>query len=161
MPSAAVNATWRPSGETTAGPGPFDSSQKVVPSGGGRAHRKTRSGFLVAKTTIAASPAAATSAAAAIVQARRSRLLRRATTGGGRPACAPPAAIHWSWSLTPCAVWMRPSGSFARHVATTRSRGGGVMGASDETAGGESFRIEPMTLAWLFPSKAVLPVAIS
>ena len=43
----------------------------------------------------------------------------------------------------------------------TRSRAGGVMGASDDGAGGCSFRIDPITFAWLFPSKAFLPVAIS
>ena len=43
----------------------------------------------------------------------------------------------------------------------TRSSAGGVIGAIDEAGAGLSFRIEPIRLAWLFPAKAFLPVAIS
>ena len=100
-------------------------------------------------------------ATAARPHARRSRLFRRWATGAGSPTCEPPSAIHWSCSFTSCAVWRRSSGSFERQVATRRSRAGGVIGATDEAGGGLSFRIEPIRLAWLFPSKAFLPVAIS
>ena len=59
------------------------------------------------------------------------------------------------------AVWNRSSGSFARHVFTTRSSAGGVIGAIVETGAGSSLRIAEIRAAWLFPSNAFRPVAIS
>ena len=73
----------------------------------------------------------------------------------------PPSAIHWSWSLASCAVWKRSSGSLARHVRTTRSSAGGVIGWSAEIGAGSSFMIEEMSEAWLVPVKAFRPVTIS
>ena len=99
--------------------------------------------------------------AAASPQATVSRLLRRAATGVGTPTSEPPSAIHWSWSLTSCAVWKRSSGSLARQVLTTRSTVAGVIGAIVEIGAGSSFMIEEMSDAWLVPEKAFLPVAIS
>ena len=99
--------------------------------------------------------------AAASPQATVSRLLRRAATGVGTPTSEPPSAIHWSWSLTSCAVWKRSSGSLARQVLTTRSRAGGAIGWTVEIGGGSEPIIEVISDAWLVPEKAFLPVAIS
>ena len=41
------------------------------------------------------------------------RLFLRAAMGAGSPTAEPPSTIHWSWSLTSCAVWNRSSGSLA------------------------------------------------
>ena len=81
--------------------------------------------------------------------------------GRRQPACEPPSAIHWSCSLTSCAVWNRSSGSFARHVFTTRSSAGGAIGAIAEIGAGSSLRIAEISEAWLFPVNAFRPVAIS
>jgi hypothetical protein len=43
----------------------------------------------------------------------------------------------------------------------TRSSAGGAIGRASERGGGSFSRIAAMRLAWLFPSKARLPVAIS
>ena len=73
----------------------------------------------------------------------------------------PPSAIHSSWSFTSCAVWNRSSGSFERHVLTTRSSAGGVMGWTAEIGCGSVCRIAPIRDAWLTPENAFFPVAIS
>jgi hypothetical protein len=49
----------------------------------------------------------------------------------------------------------------ARHVLTTRSKAGGVMGAAAEIGGGSAERIDAIKDAWLLPAKAFCPVAIS
>ena len=133
----------------------------MTPSGGTISNRTAR-GFAGARRTKPnPSAAAARRAAAATPHARRSRLFRRAATGAGRPACDPPSAIHWSCSLTSCAVWNRSSGSLARHVLTTLLTAGGIIGAISVTEVGASRRIDPARLAWLLPVKAFRPVAIS
>ncbi len=63
--------------------------------------------------------------------------------------------------MTSCAVCQRSSGSLARHVLTTRSSAGGVIGAAVEIGGGSAERIDAISDAWLFPEKAFCPVAIS
>ena len=60
-----------------------------------------------------------------------------------------------------CAVCQRSSGSFARHVRTTRSKAGGAVGATAEAGAGSEAMIEEMSDAWLRPANAFLPVAIS
>ena len=55
----------------------------------------------------------------------------------------------------------RFSGSFSRHVATTRSMAFGVGGAMSLIGGGCSFRIDAIRLAPLFASNARLPVISS
>ena len=37
-------------------------------------------------------------------------------SGAGTPACEAPSWIQRSWRLTSCAVWIRSSGSLARHA---------------------------------------------
>jgi len=109
----------------------------------------------------APSAPATSTAAPATPQAMRSRPRRRAATGAGTPACDPPSAIHWSWSFTSCAVWMRWSGSFARQARTTRSSAGGASGTTVVMGTGSVFMIAPISEAWLLPSNARRPVAIS
>ena len=153
--SVALNARMRPSGEIRG------ASIVVISGGVGISNRTSCARAGARRTNPIAKPAATRAAAAARPHASFSRLFRLWATGAGSPACDPPSAIHWSCSLTSCAVWKRFSGSFERHVAMARSSAGGVMGAIDETDGGFSLRIAPMRLAWLFPSKAFFPVAIS
>src|ERR1700674_5008700 len=68
-----------------------------------------------------------------------------------------PSAIHFNSRQRSLVVCQRSSGSFARQTFTTRSSAGGVMGWSEEMGGGLSFKIAPITLAELFPSKAFFP----
>jgi len=111
--STASNARMRPSGEmrgmstdtTSAG---TSTSTRIVRFGCGARFQKPKP-----------SASAATAINAAVAHASFSLVLRRATTGLGSPACEPPSWIHWSCSLTSCAVWNRSSGSFARHARTT------------------------------------------
>jgi cytochrome c553 len=91
--------------------------------------------------------AAASTAIAKAVHANRSRLFLRAATGAGRPTTEPPSAIHWSCSLTSCAVCHRSSGSLARQDWITRSKAGGVIGWIDETGCGFSCMMAPIKLA--------------
>ena len=56
-------------------------------------------------------------------------------------------AIHSSSRFTSCAVCHRSSGSFARQVATSRSRPGGASGRTDEIAGGCAIITAEMRLA--------------
>src|SRR5262249_53085284 len=113
----ATKARRAPSGERAIGP---PSKRKADFSGGRIVVWIIRGGSRRWVRTKAARPRAATEATAASTQAIRSRLLRRVATGTGSPAAEPPSAIHWSWSLTSCAVWNRSSGSLARHVLTIR-----------------------------------------
>ena len=53
------------------------------------------------------------------------------------------------------------SGSFARQVVTTRSSEAGASGCTAEIDGAADDMIALMTLAWLLPPKAFLPVTIS
>src|SRR5262249_41434693 len=94
-------------------------------------------------------------------QAARSRFLREARTGAATPACDPACAIQASSFLMSRALCQRSSGSFARQVFTTRSRAGGVIGASDERDAGSDDMIEEISDAWLAPEKAFFPVTIS
>src|SRR5262249_901572 len=59
------------------------------------------------------------------------------------------------------AFCQRSSGSFLRHCSTMWSSAGGESGWRDETIGGASFKIAPMTLAADSPSNGRVPVAIS
>ena len=90
-----------------------------------------------------------------------SRFFRRATTGAGTPAIEPPSAIHWSCSITSCAVDQRCSGSFAMQPLTMRSSEAGIIGWIEEIGGGSEPMIEEIRLAWLLPVKAFWPVSIS
>ena len=71
------------------------------------------------------------------------------------------SAIHFSCSLTSCAVAKRSSGSLARQVFTTRSKAGGVSGCEVEMGGGSDERMAAITLAMVLPVNAGRPVAIS
>src|ERR1700739_1823949 len=107
---------------------------------------------------------AAAKKAAAANQARRASLrgfLWVAATGAGIPVWEPPSAIHLNSSHISLAACQRLSGSFARHFFTRRSSAGGVIGASVLMGGGSVSRILTIRLAWLLPSNAFLPVAIS
>ncbi len=109
----------------------------------------------------AANPSAASrSAAAQGAQARRRRA-DDAPTGAGTPLAEPPSAIHLSSLFRSAAFCQRSSGSFARQRLTTRSSGGGVVGAIAEIGAGSSFMIEEISEAWLAPENAFFPVAIS
>ena len=57
--------------------------------------------------------------------------------------------IHPSSRRMSAALCQRSSGSFARHVRTTRSRAAGVAGSAAEIGAGSSFRIAAMSEAWL------------
>jgi hypothetical protein len=87
--------------------------------------------------------------------------LPRDGSGAEIPAAGPPSWIHFSCTAMSCAVCQRSSGSFARHVRTTRSNAGGVIGVTVDTAGGSDPMIEEMREAWLLPENAFFPVAIS
>jgi hypothetical protein len=79
----------------------------------------------------------------------------------GRAVCEPPSATHFSSRHSSLAACHRSSGSLAMHVFTTRSSCGGVMGVREDIGGGSISKIFTIRLAWLLPSKAFLPVAIS
>ena len=154
--SVASKARMRPSGEMRG-------ASIVVTSAGGTISKRTmRGGFGVRSQKPNAERRGGE-------RRRRPRRPRRASRGScaarrpgaGSPACEPPSAIHSSCSFTSCAVWKRSSGSFARHVLTTRSSAGGIIGAASAIDGGSSRRIEPISDAWLLPENAFLPVAIS
>src|SRR5215813_7194191 len=128
--------------------GPAVSSSErinVLFSGAGRydwMERVTTVGF--GQSDIAAT--AITTTAAAAIQTRDSRLLRRDATSDGTPACDPPSAIHFSWSIRSWTLWKRSSGSLARQFRMTRSSAGGDMGCTAETGGGSEARIAATTL---------------
>src|SRR5215472_1941296 len=108
--------------------------------------------------------AATTRNTAAAAQPRYMRVrLRDAFLDSERPtllvACAP--AIHFNSRAKSAAFCHRSSGSFARHELTTRSRAGGVIGRRDDIGGGSVSSIFAIRPAWLLPSKAFFPVAIS
>jgi hypothetical protein len=154
----ATKAMRRPSGESAIGPAP---NAKLDFSGGSKDDRTTRGGSLRRRKIKAVAAAAASAATGTSAHASFSRLLRFAATGAGSPTAEPPSAIHWSWSLTSCAVWNRSSGSLARQVFTTRSSAGGVIGWIEEMASGCVWMIAAMSDAWLLPENAFLPVAVS
>ena len=114
-----------------------------------------------ASAHVAAAARTAPASAPMIAQETRSRRRREATTGAATPACEPACAIHESSLLMSCALCQRSSGSLARHVRTTRSRAGGVIGATVAMGGGSDPMIEEINDAWLVPAKAFRPVAIS
>ena len=123
-----------------------------------RITRRSARGCITRGTVAEARPITAT---ATTTHARRSRLLRRAASGAGTPAFDPASAIHlssWARSRADC---QRSSGSFARQRWTIRSRPGGVRGWISEIGRGCSFKTEAISEAWLFPSNALRPVAIS
>ena len=159
--SLATNVIRRPSGDMVSDPESSPPISKAVFSGG-RIEERIGAVSTGARRTYpnVANPAARI-APAATLQAMRSRLRRRETTTAGAPACEPPSTIHWSWSFASCAVWKRSSGSFARHVRTTRSNAGGVIGWIVETGTGSSFMMFEINDARLVPEKAFRPVAIS
>ena len=96
------------------------------------------------------------------ITARRPGLRIPSTaTAGAFVICEPASAIHLNSSHKSLAVYQRFSGSFARHLLTVRSSAGGVIGLIEEISGGSSFKIAPITLAWLLPSNAFMPLAIS
>ena len=98
---------------------------------------------------------------AAIVHAIRPFRARFAPTTAGMPAADPPSAIHFNSKSTSCIDWRRSSGSLAMHCWISRSSAGGASGWIVEIGGGTRSKIAAITLAWLFPSNARLPVAIS
>src|SRR5258706_7499141 len=69
--------------------------------------------------------------------------------------------IHFNSRHRSLAVCQRLSGSFAKQVFTTRSSAGGVMDRSVDMGRGSEDIIAEITLAWLLPSNALFPVAIS
>src|SRR5687768_4924654 len=121
----ATNATRRPSGDNAIGP---NSNAKLDFSGGRSEDRMIRGGSLRSRMTTTVAAAATSAATGTSAHASRSRLFLLAAPGAGSPTAEPPSTIHWSWSLTSCAVWNRSSGSLARQVLTTRSNAGGVIG---------------------------------
>ncbi len=126
-----------------------------VSTGGARENRVTAGDGGGSRSSRAAPAAtAAAPSTAASTQARRSRRRRRLATGTGTPASDPPSATHCSWSLRSWAVWMRSSGSLARHADTMRPRAGGIRGAAAARDGGSACMMAPMRLAWLLPLKA-------
>jgi hypothetical protein len=157
----ATNVIFRPSGDMVTDPESSPPISKAVFSGGRIEERSVGASTGARRTYPNVANAAARIAPAATPQARRSRLRRREMTTAGAPACEPPSTIHWSWSFASCAVWKRSSGSFARHVRTTRSNAGGVIGWTVEIAAGSSFMMFEINDAWLVPEKAFRSVAIS
>ena len=104
--------------------------------------------------------------------ARRKRRLRPATEAaaavapsGSAPSDVRPGrdslAIQRSSSATSCAVSQRPSGCFARHFLTSRSREGGVSGCAVAMLAGSAFMMLPIKLTSVSPTNARLPVTIS
>ena len=73
----------------------------------------------------------------------------------------PPSAAQRNCSFTSWAVWTRSSGSFASRAPTSRSSAGGLTGSTSPRGGGTSRMMALIRVAWLFPSKARRPVAIS
>jgi hypothetical protein len=73
--------------------------------------------------------------------------LRLVTMGAGIPTCETPSAIHFNSRRRSLAVCHRSSGSFAKHVFTTRSSWGGVIGCNEEIGGGSASRIFAIKLA--------------
>ena len=106
---------------------------------------------------------AATSVASAAIAhgSFEPRARRGADTGTATEDDEAPSAIPASCSLTSCAVRTRSSGSFVRQVRTRRSSPGGASGDTCETAGGSLLMIAEISVAWLRPSNARRPVAIS
>ena len=72
-----------------------------------------------------------------------------------------PSVSHRNSSATSDAACHRASGSFARHLRTSRSSPGGVTGCTDDRDGGSRSRIAATIPAWLSASKARLPASIS
>ena len=120
----------------------------------------SRTGGRRRRNIASATATATTAATAATVQARVSRRVRRTEAIDAAPA-ADPSAIHFSSLPTSAADCQRSSRSFARHVFTTRSSAGGVIGATAEIADGSEDMIDEISEAWLAPENAFLPVAIS
>ena len=146
--SLALNARRRPSGEMRG-----RSTARTCGAVSSKITGRDAAGF--GRSAAAARNTAATVIAPSASQAMRSRDFRRAATGAAT-YYDPPSRIRWSWSFASCAVWIRSSGSFARHL-TSRSSAGGFIGASCEIGAGSLDMIAEMSEAWLFPSKARLP----
>src|SRR5712671_6967718 len=161
----ATKAIRRPSGETDSG---AVDPEVTVPTpaklhiSGSETKKRVVSAFCRARSRYSKAPkaSAATSTPTPTNQARRSRLLRWPAKGAVEPGCEPPSAIHFSSSHTSLAACHLFSGSFAKHFFTTRSSTGRV-GWREEMGGGSVSRIFAIKLAWLLPSKAFLPVAVS
>src|SRR5262249_13895923 len=156
--ACATKPTRRPSGETAR----WSKESKEAFSGIVR-ERRTGLGETSRRRprSAAADARAARIATAATPHAIRSR--RRddpAATGAGASACDP-CAIHLSSLAMSCALCQRSSGSLARQPRTTRSSAGGVIGWIVERDGGSPVRIAAIRDAWLFPSNAFPPGALS
>src|SRR5712692_6895736 len=131
---------------------------------GGRVMVKRVTGLAGAGFRIqAARPTITHATKPAVAHTDRFRQFVRAGLGGAAEtaACDPVSAIHFNSRQRSLVACHRSSGSFAKHLLTTRSSAGGVIGWREDMGGGSSFRIAPITLAWLLPSNALLPVAIS
>src|SRR5579859_1772721 len=94
-------------------------------------------------------------------QLKRSNLLRWTGTATIAPGREPCSAIQLNSLARSLALCQRPSGSFARHFLTSRSRAGGVMGCKAAIGCGSEERMAAIKLAWLLPANAGLPVVIS
>src|ERR1700685_4108413 len=101
-----------------------------------------------------------TTAMAAIL-GQSHRLVEAAGAGADAGGLGDSEEIHSSACFTSRADCQRLSGSFSRHVATTRSSAGGDSGCSSLNGLGWSFRIDATRLVLVLPSKARLPVISS
>src|SRR6267143_2234696 len=96
-----------------------------------------------------------------VIQASLSLVFPEAADGAVPAVCPPPSAIHFNSNSRSRAVCQRSSGSFARHLLTTRSSARGAIGCKDAMGCGSEERMAAIKLARLFPVNAGLPVAIS
>src|ERR1700693_1085756 len=94
-------------------------------------------------------------------RAQGSHALRRGVTEAATPLCNRDSPIHFSSLPRSAAFCQRSSGSFARHLRTTRSSPGGVVGWIEEIAAGSLVMIAEISDAWLAPENAFVPVATS
>ena len=130
---------------TTVGDSRESNAQPAIADGGKTKHADERAKR--AKSSNAASPAAPRDA------------LARPEIADGDPG----SAIHPSCSFTSCALWMRSSGSLARqraHQPVERGRRHAAQPARSRRGLG-SCMIAAISDAWLVPSNARRPVAIS
>src|SRR5437016_262105 len=160
----ATYARWVPSGESATA-GPFSRHANCSPGGSVIVKHETRcgegEGFRF-QTARLATVAPSSKVHRPKIRARRpSTLVALTCTVDADVICEPPSAIHFNSSHRSLATCHLFSGSLAIHFFTTRSSAGGVMGCSDDIGRGSDDMIAPITLAWLLPSKALLPVAIS
>ncbi len=84
-----------------------------------------------------------------------------AVTERDGPARVPASPTHLSSAIKSAAVCHRSSGCFARHRLTIRSKTGGVIDCNSDIGLGSCPIMAAIKLAWLCPSNALFPVAIS